>query len=128
MIESNPNTDDLFSNPKTSIQKSFCCLIVGIAIYVLSYFLIDETMDDGQWATPTSVNMLKFVIGMLLLPIGWLLWMSSIFRLSSHTGYHWIINILFLFCMLSSCFLPGAVYFVKWGILNWLEWDWTISG
>ena len=34
---------------------------------------------------------------------------------------------LFLFGLLSSCFLIGAVYFVKWGILNWLEWDWTIS-
>ena len=93
---------------------------MGVSFYVLSYYLVDEAMGNGEWSGVTSLVMLKFVIGMILLPPGLMLWMSSISRLSSHTGYHWIINILFLFCFLVILFVGGAVYFVKWGILDWL--------
>jgi len=128
MIESKPGRDDLFYSPSSSIAITWGQFFVGIALYVLSYYLIDDAF--GYWTTDTvtAINILKFVIGMLLLPFGLIFWQCGIFRLSSHTNYHWIANITFLFLFVIALFTVGAIYFVKWGIQDWLQWDANFEG
>ena len=122
-LESKPTRDDLFYNPATSIAITWGQFFVGIALYVLSYYLVDDAFWYWSTDTVTSSNMLKFFMGMLLLAPGLLLWQSGLFRLASHTGYHWIatVIVLGLLCVLLLVF--GALYFVRWGIEDWLEWD-----
>ena len=123
MIESKPTRDDLFYSPGSSIAITWGQFFVGIALYVLSYYLIDDAFSYWTTDTVTSINLLKFIIGMLLLPFGLIFWQVGIFRLSSHVNYHWIANIVFLFLFVIALFTVGAVYFVRWGIQDWLQWD-----
>eukprot|EP01084_Bolivina_argentea_P243876 408715_1 len=127
MIESKPSTSDIFYNPSSAIAITWGQFFVGVALYVLSYYLIDDAFGIWNVDMVTSSNIAKFIIGLLLLPSGLILWQSSIFKLSSHIGYHWIGNIVFLFIFVIVLFTIGAVYFVKWGILDWLQWDQTFS-
>eukprot|EP01084_Bolivina_argentea_P009248 17296_1 len=127
MIESKPTKDDLLYNPSSSIVITWGQFFVGVALYVLSYYLIDDAF--GVWTTDlvTSNNVLMFLMGLLLLPIGFILWQSAIFRLSSHIYYHWISNIMLLCLFVVALFTIGAIYFVKWGIQDWLQWDLSFS-
>merc|ERR1719361_1170238 len=98
-------------------------IFFGIAIYILSYYLIDDAFGVWSEDTVTSRNVAKFFIGLLLLSLGWILWQSAIFRLSSATTYHWIVNLIFLSLVVIACFAIGGIYFVEWGLADWLQWN-----
>ena len=70
----------------------------------------------------TAKTVDEFIWGLLLLPPGLILWQSSIFRLSSHTGYHWAANIMFLLLGCVAVFTIGAIYYHRWGISWWIQW------
>ena len=127
MIESKPTKDDLFYSPNASIAITWGQFFVGIALYVLSYYLIDDAFSYWDSDTVNSDNVMKFIIGLLLLPFGLIFWQCGIFRLASQTGYHWIANIIFLLLFLAALFAVGAIYFVRWGVQDWLEWDLTME-
>jgi len=122
-LESKPTRDDLFYTPSASIAITWGQFFVGIALYVLSYYLIDDAFSYWSDTAVTSSNMLKFMIGLILLAPGLLLWQSGLFRLASHTGYHWIATVLVLTLLTVLLLVFGALYFVEWGIADWLEWD-----
>eukprot|EP00484_Ammonia_sp_Unknown_P017965 CAMPEP_0197024074 /NCGR_PEP_ID=MMETSP1384-20130603/4725_1 /TAXON_ID=29189 /ORGANISM="Ammonia sp." /LENGTH=886 /DNA_ID=CAMNT_0042452409 /DNA_START=72 /DNA_END=2732 /DNA_ORIENTATION=- len=127
MIESKPSRDDLFYHLSTSIVIQWGQFCVGIVLYVMSYYLINDGF--GVWSTDlvTARNVTKFIVGMFIFPIGFLLWQSAIFRLSSQSSYHWIGNLLFLLLSVVACFTVGGVYFVRWGIQDWLQWNSSFS-
>merc|ERR1719242_2151662 len=127
MIESKPSRDDLFYIPRYSIGITWGQFFVGIALYVLSYYFCDEGFGYWTSAKVNGHNILLWVIGTLLLPPGLLLWFSAIFRLSSHTGYHYIFNVMFIAVMVIACYVVGSYYFVEWNIKKWLEWDFDLS-
>lgn len=127
MIESKITKADLFYKPSSSIAIIWCQFFVGIAIFILSYYLIDDAFGVWNEAAVTADNVTKFFFGLLLCPLGWLLWGSAIFRLSSVTTYNSIINIIFLTLLVIALFTIGGVYFVEWGIADWLEWSSTFD-
>eukprot|EP00485_Elphidium_margaritaceum_P001096 CAMPEP_0202697616 /NCGR_PEP_ID=MMETSP1385-20130828/10942_1 /ASSEMBLY_ACC=CAM_ASM_000861 /TAXON_ID=933848 /ORGANISM="Elphidium margaritaceum" /LENGTH=871 /DNA_ID=CAMNT_0049354117 /DNA_START=31 /DNA_END=2646 /DNA_ORIENTATION=- len=127
-IESKPTKDELFYNPQSSIAITVGQFLVGIALYVLSYYLIDDAFSYWSTDTVTSTNVLKFIIGMLLLPFGLIFWQCGIFRLASYTYYHWVSNILFLVLMVIALFVVGGIIFDAWGISLWLEWSASFTG
>jgi len=122
-LESKPTKDDLFYNPTTSIAITWGQFFVGIALYVLSYYLVDDAFSYWDDTAVTSSNMLKFMMGLILLAPGLLLWQSSLFRLASYTGYHWVATVLVLTVLCVLLLVFGSLYFVKWGIEDWLAWD-----
>ena len=92
-------------------------------------------MDDRYVVLHTSTREMRYIlhmylsfhVGTLLLPPGLLLWFSAISRLSSHTGYHYIINVLFIAALVITCYVVGSYYFVDWNVKKWLEWDFDLS-
>eukprot|EP01084_Bolivina_argentea_P288535 495236_1 len=119
-------SNDLFYSKKQRIAISWTQFFVGIAFYILSYYLFDDGL--GEW-TITPSNIYKATIGMILLPFGLILWQSAIFRLSSPCGsqYHYIVNITFLFIFMCALFVVGGIYFVVWGLKQFLEWDYYFN-
>jgi len=127
MIESQASTGDLFYVPKYSIGITWGQFFVGVALYILSYYLCDDAL--GYWTTAqvTGHNMLLWMIGALLLPPGLILWFGALFRLTSSKTYHYIINVSFIALVVIACYVVGSYFFVDWHVRRWLQWDFDMG-
>jgi len=127
MIDSQPSTGDLFYVAKYSIGITWGQFFVGVALYILSYYLCDDAL--GYWTTAqvNGHNMLVWIIGALLLPPGLILWFGALFRLASSKTYHYLINVTFIAIVVIACYIVGSYYFVDWHIERWLRWDFNMG-